>query len=82
MADGENKEDEDEGAPLMNMPGQEDPSDDDKLWKSLILDNEIKLCAKMLAMDERNFHCWNYRGQMINLYCKEIETRTAGNNNT
>ena len=27
----------------------------------LDLDAEINLCAKLLGMDSRNFHCWNYR---------------------
>ena len=62
-ADGETGAD-DEGAELINMPGQENVEkvgDDQPQWKSAILDNEMKLCTKMLMMDERNFHCWNYR---------------------
>ena len=59
------------------MPGQEARDEDDTLWKSAILDNEMKLCSKMLAMDERNFHCWNYRNQMANLYCNEIQMRVS-----
>jgi len=71
----ENGNDGDEAAELMNMPGQEVREEGDEMWKSAILDNELKLCSKMLAMDERNFHCWNYRNQIANLYCKEIELR-------
>lgn len=71
-------EDNEEGAKLINMPGQEVVDEGDVLWKSNILDMEIKLCSKMLLMDERNFHCWNYRKQMVDLYLKEIEKRIEG----
>ena len=39
-----------------------------------VVEMELKLCNKMLEIDERNFHCWNYRNWLISEVEKNSES--------
>ena len=50
-----------------------------KKEQSKILMMELGLCTKMLSMDERNFHCWNYRLWVIETLLDELAKRVKIN---
>lgn len=43
-----------------------------------IAPNELRLCSKLLALDSRNFHCWNYRAFLCDgLLGRSVEEELA-----
>ena len=41
--------------------------------QKMIFKLEFGLCDKMLQMDERNFHCWNYRQWLVDLMIEQFD---------
>lgn len=53
-------------------------SDGIALLEVFDFDRELKLCAKLLAVDERNFHCWNYRNFLLDKKYREVAVVPTG----
>lgn len=51
--------------------------EDSKLLATALLTRELRLCSEVFRSDDRNFHCWTYRQELLSDLDSDLATRVV-----